>query len=94
MLDGGQMNVSKLSFAQTNPRFALLARWFAVAIILGHLFSERFGGVVAQSTHPTIIAIYFFILAIGFGLPALEKTGRQSFTEFSKLFVVDLSNLA
>jgi len=87
MLDGGQAIVSKLSFAQTNAWFALLARWLAVAIILGHLFSERFGGVFAQSTHPTIIAIYFFILAIGFGLPALEKTGRQSFAELSKLFV-------
>jgi len=86
MLDGGQAIVSKLSFAQTNAWFALLARWLAVAIILGHLFSERFGGVVAQSTHPTIIAIYFFILAIGFGLPALEKTGRYSTSTIGLIF--------
>ena len=66
---------------------AIAFRWCAVAIILGHLFAERFGYLVVHSMQPTILAGYLFMVFIGFGLPVLEKTGRARLVSCAVLTV-------
>ena len=90
MLNTGHTANIQTNSDQTEDGFAVLMRWCGVAIILGHLFADRFGGLVTRSVHPTIIAIYLFILFLAFGVPALEKTGRGRFIELSKLVPVSL----
>ena len=64
---------------------AVAMRWCAVAVILGHLVLERFGGPWSQSIEPTIVAIYLFVLSLAFGLPALAKIGVERRVELAKL---------
>jgi len=90
MLDTGHTAHIQTNFDQKEDGFTVLIRWCGVAIILAHLFAGRFGGLVTQSVHPTIIAIYLFILFLAFGLPALEKTGRGRLIELSKLVTASL----
>ena len=70
-----------------NSWMAIAFRWCAVAIIVGHLFAERFGYSVLHSVQPTVLAVYLFVVFIGFGLPLLEKTGRARLVSCAVLTV-------
>ena len=61
----------------TNNGASIVARYCAVAIILAHLFVERYGSSTIQLVQPTVLAFYLFLVFIGFGLPLLQSAGRM-----------------